>query len=188
MPAVKVAECETAEDVRRLARERYARVKIWNTPKQPIRPDPIPEPDPEPDPEPKLDLVSLWPPKFARLVTPEVAPHEQWIMGLWGMRPVYTLAEIREAVARAYHITIPQITADRRDQLCVKPRAVGYMISRCFTGHSLLTIGKLFGGRDHTTVLHGIRKVKWLEDALKAELTLADGPVAWANRASELYP
>ena len=52
----------------------------------------------------------------------------------------------------------------RRSRVVARPRQVAMYLSKTFTPKSLPEIGKLFGGRDHTTVLHACRKIKELEE------------------------
>ncbi len=58
----------------------------------------------------------------------------------------------------------------------MRPRQIGMYLAKTLTARSLPEIGRRFGGRDHTTVLHAIRKIEALKQAdgvLKEELELA---------------
>jgi hypothetical protein len=144
-------------------------------------------PPPEPKSESRQEHI-FHVVKFAQWIDVELRPHEQWIMWLWGRRPAWKLTEIRAAVAKSFDVSIPEIESVRRHENITRARQVGYMISRVLTERGTTEIGKIFGGRDHSTVLHGMRKMERLENELKAiGLTVADGPVTWAKQAMRLY-
>jgi hypothetical protein len=66
--------------------------------------------------------------------------------------------EIAEQSAAKHHVTLLDLRSARRDQAVVKARHEAFWRCRNETTLSLPEIGRRFGGRDHTTVLHGIRK------------------------------
>lgn len=70
-----------------------------------------------------------------------------------------SIQEIQKLVAGHFHLTIEQLTSDKRNSEIVLPRQVAIYLSRELTGKSLSEIGRDFGGRDHTTVLHACRKI-----------------------------
>jgi len=72
---------------------------------------------------------------------------------------VPNIQEIQRLVAGHFHLTIEQLTSDKRNSEIVLPRQVAIYLSRELTGKSLSEIGRDFGGRDHTTVLHACRKI-----------------------------
>ena len=67
---------------------------------------------------------------------------------------------IQKAVAQHFDIPIDSLRAKTRIARVVIARQVGIYLSRELTALSLVEIGKRFGGRDHSTVLHAIGKVK----------------------------
>ncbi len=67
---------------------------------------------------------------------------------------------ILEAAARTYGFSVDEITGPSRRQPLVMTRQVAMYLCRELTDLSLPKIGELFGGRDHTTVIHGIEKVR----------------------------
>ena len=69
------------------------------------------------------------------------------------------ISEIIESVAKYYNVSALDIISDRRTTNIVKPRQEIMALARCLTSASLPAIGAKLGGRDHTTVLHGARKV-----------------------------
>ena len=66
---------------------------------------------------------------------------------------------IIEMVARQYDTTAQDITGKNRSQQIALPRQVAMYICRRMTTLSTTSIGKAFGGRDHTTVMHGCDKI-----------------------------
>ena len=58
-----------------------------------------------------------------------------------------------------FGVTMEELTGDRRSQNIVYPRQVAMYLSRELTDSSLPKIGKEFGGRDHTTVIHATSKI-----------------------------
>ena len=73
---------------------------------------------------------------------------------------------IIEMVARSYDTTPEDITGKRRSQQIALPRQVAMYICRRMTSLSTTNIGNAFGGRDHTTVMHGCDKI---EETMKAD-------------------
>ena len=64
-----------------------------------------------------------------------------------------------EVVAEHFGITMNQITSKSRSNDVAKPRQIAMYLCKNMTDASLETIGKAVGGRDHSTVVHGIKKV-----------------------------
>ena len=69
---------------------------------------------------------------------------------------------IQRTVAEYYNIKISDLVSKRRSRSVARPRQMAMALAKELTSHSLPEIGKAFGGRDHTTVLHACRKVKEL--------------------------
>ena len=76
-----------------------------------------------------------------------------------------TVDNIQKTVADYYKIKVSDILSKRRSRSVARPRQVAMALSKELTNHSLPELGNLFGGRDHTTVLHACRKIKELRDA-----------------------
>jgi chromosomal replication initiator protein len=70
-----------------------------------------------------------------------------------------TIERIQELVCDRFSVTMDELTGDRRSQNIVYPRQVAMYLSRELTDASLPKIGKEFGGRDHTTVIHATSKI-----------------------------
>jgi len=75
-----------------------------------------------------------------------------------------SMAEIAAATARCFSVTVSDLRSPSRVQAVVTARDVAMYVVRQLTGETLQCIGRHFGGRDHTTVLHGCRKVELLTD------------------------
>jgi chromosomal replication initiator protein len=67
--------------------------------------------------------------------------------------------QIAEVVAAYYHLSFESLCGKQRDKHIVLPRQVAMYLIRQDTQVSLYEIGQLFGGRDHTTVLHSWQKI-----------------------------
>jgi chromosomal replication initiator protein len=76
-----------------------------------------------------------------------------------GEMPEVSVERIQEAVIERFGITLQELTGDRRSQSIVYPRQVAMYLCRELTDSSLPKIGKKFGGRDHTTVIHATSKI-----------------------------
>ncbi|MBO1927350.1 chromosomal replication initiator protein DnaA [Thiomicrorhabdus sp. 6S2-11] len=75
-----------------------------------------------------------------------------------------TLDNIQKTVADYYKIRVADLHSKRRSRNVARPRQMAMAIAKELTNHSLPEIGDAFGGRDHTTVLHAVRKVKELRE------------------------
>jgi chromosomal replication initiator protein len=76
-----------------------------------------------------------------------------------------TIDEIQRRVAEHYNIRLSEMTSERRARAVARPRQVAMYLAKQLTTRSLPEIGRKFGGRDHTTVIHAIRKVEELKGA-----------------------
>jgi chromosomal replication initiator protein len=73
--------------------------------------------------------------------------------------PEVTIPRIQEAVSQRFGVTLDELVSPRRSQAVAYPRQVAMYLSRELTDASLPMIGKQFGGRDHTTVIHAKDKI-----------------------------
>jgi chromosomal replication initiator protein len=74
-----------------------------------------------------------------------------------------SLDMIQKAVAKYYGISILDLKSKKRYRLIAVPRQIAMYLCRSLTGSSLPEIGKSFGGKDHTTVIHSCKKIDALE-------------------------
>jgi chromosomal replication initiator protein len=73
--------------------------------------------------------------------------------------PEVTIPRIQELVSERFGVTLDELVSPRRSQAVAYPRQVAMYLSRELTDSSLPKIGKEFGGRDHTTVIHATSKI-----------------------------
>jgi chromosomal replication initiator protein len=73
-----------------------------------------------------------------------------------------TIDEIQKKVAEHYNIRLSDMSSARRARAVARPRQVAMYLSKQLTQRSLPEIGRKFGGRDHTTVMHAVKKVEEL--------------------------
>lgn len=83
--------------------------------------------------------------------------------------------DILRVVGKHYNVSKADLLSPRRARSIVRPRQVGMFLAKALTTRSLPEIGRRFGGRDHSTVLHAIRKIEELkqsDDKLSREIEL----------------
>ena len=73
-----------------------------------------------------------------------------------------TIDEIQRKVAEHYNIRLADMHSQRRARAVARPRQVAMYLAKQLTTRSLPEIGRKFGGRDHTTVIHAVRRVEEL--------------------------
>jgi chromosomal replication initiator protein len=81
------------------------------------------------------------------------------------------IEDIQRVVARQYNVSRSDLLSSRRTANVVRPRQVAMYLAKTLTLRSLPEIGRRFGGRDHTTVLHAVRKI---ENLIGNDTSLAD--------------
>ncbi len=81
-----------------------------------------------------------------------------------------TIEEIIRKVAEHYNLRMTDLISARRARVVARPRQIAMFLSKSLTSKSLPEIGRKFGGRDHTTVIHAVKKIE--------ELKLVDVQVA----------
>ncbi|MBS4045264.1 MAG: chromosomal replication initiator protein DnaA [Alphaproteobacteria bacterium] len=75
-----------------------------------------------------------------------------------------TIEEIQKRVAEHYSIRFADMHSPRRARAVARPRQVAMYLAKQLTSRSLPEIGRKFGGRDHTTVMHAVRKIEELRE------------------------
>jgi chromosomal replication initiator protein len=78
------------------------------------------------------------------------------------------IEDIQRVVARHYNVSKADLLSARRTRTIVRPRHVAMYLAKVLTPRSLPEIGRRFGGRDHTTVLHAVRKIEGLIEGDKS--------------------
>ncbi len=81
-----------------------------------------------------------------------------------------TVEEIQRKVAEYYNIRLSDIIGPKRLRAYARPRQVAMYLCKHHTSRSLPEIGRRFGGRDHTTIMHGVKRIE--------ELKASDGQIA----------
>ncbi len=75
-----------------------------------------------------------------------------------------TIDEIQRRVAEYFNVKMGDMLSARRARSVARPRQIAMYLSKQLTTRSLPEIGRKFGGRDHTTVIHAVRKIEQLRD------------------------
>ena len=81
-----------------------------------------------------------------------------------------TVEEIQRKVSEHYNIRLSDMIGPKRMRSYARPRQVAMYLSKLLTSRSLPEIGRRFGGRDHTTVMHGVKRIE--------DLQIQDGQVS----------
>ena len=71
-----------------------------------------------------------------------------------------TMDDIQRKVADYYNLRLSDLLSARRSRTIARPRQIAMYLSKILTTRSLPEIGRKFGGRDHTTVIHAVKKVE----------------------------
>jgi chromosomal replication initiator protein len=75
---------------------------------------------------------------------------------------IVTIEEIQKKISEHYNVRQADMTSARRLRAVARPRQIAMYIAKVLTPRSLTEIGRKFGGKDHTTVMHAIKKVEQL--------------------------
>ncbi len=96
-----------------------------------------------------------------------------------GKNTQLTIAEIQEMVAKYYQVSVTDIKGRKRVKQIVMPRQIAMYLARELTDSSLPQIGREFGGKDHTTVIHAVDKI---EKAASADADLKASIIELKNK------
>lgn len=139
---LQLAELTKHRDrMRRIAERAFQGKEIVPAEIEPIAPEPV-------------EVIALVP-EDPTLV-PSCAIRVSWFAERIGVD------RIKLAVAREYGTTCMEIDSDRRSKNIVRPRQVAMYLAKTMTLLSLPQIARRFNGKDHTTILHGARKIERL--------------------------
>ena len=99
---------------------------------------------------------------------------QEVLSDLWGEdERIITIDHIQRKVAEFFGIKLSDLRAQNRTKAIAFPRQIAMYIARQLTHASLAEIGRSFGGKDHTTVLHGVEKIQqMLQDDPKFKKTI----------------
>ena len=82
-----------------------------------------------------------------------------------------TIEEIQRRVAEHYNVRLSDLIGPKRVRTIARPRQIAMYLAKHMTPRSLPEIGRRFGGRDHTTIMHGVRKI---EEIMATDSQLCD--------------
>ena len=82
-----------------------------------------------------------------------------------------TIEEIQRKVAEHYNIRLSDMIGPKRLRTIARPRQMAMYLAKQLTSRSLPEIGRRFGGRDHTTIMHGVKKI---EELMTTDSQLSD--------------
>jgi len=136
------------------------------------------------------ELTPLW-----RLYTfSSKTPIERTLVSLW---PLWVseresvkypaVRDIQRAICKTFVISRDDLLSYRRMKSVVVPRQIAMALSKRLTKKSLPEIGRQFGGKDHTTVLHAVRKMAPLIQAVEERITPRSSAFEWATEAKWIY-
>jgi chromosomal replication initiator protein len=108
-----------------------------------------------------LNRVVAYASFVGRAITPEVAQDVLKDLLRASERRV-TIDEIQRRVAEFFNVRIGDMLSARRARSVARPRQIAMYLSKQLTTRSLPEIGRKFGGRDHTTVIHAVKKIEQL--------------------------
>lgn len=117
---------------------------------KPVETAPVIEPEPEPIVEPEQPVIR----DFLIVGTPK-PKHTKKV----------NIKDCMNYVAHVERVSVREMQSARRSLYIVRPRQMAMYLARTITLRSLPDVGRMFGKRDHTTVLHAVRRVQKLVDA-----------------------
>lgn len=83
---------------------------------------------------------------------------------LGGKRKIITIEDIQEAVSSRFHVKISDLKSKRRTKTLVYPRQIAMFLCRDLTDSSFPEIGRDFGGKDHTTIIHACKQMQKFQE------------------------
>lgn len=87
-------------------------------------------------------------------------PHFQHLVGRNARGVSVTIHQIQQLVAARFGVSVLDLVSRRQGQATYRPRQVAFWLARHLTPCAMRETGRAFGGRDHTTVMHGIDRVE----------------------------
>ena len=98
--------------------------------------------------------------------SPTVYECQKILKDFIGSNKSINVESIQNIVAAHFNLNIDEMLSPRRSRSLARPRQIAMYLSKKFTSKSLPDIGRKFSNRDHTTVIHAIKKI---EDLLKKD-------------------
>lgn len=155
-------------------------------PPPPPPPPPKRKPKAAPPPQPEMPAIRarfaepVWRATFVSYLPPAVHVTIEYIQKLISNIPPalnLTVERIQRFICQEFNISKVDLKSSRRTSNVVLPRQIAFWLCKNLTTRSLPDIGRRFGGKDHTTVLHGVRRIE----------ALAQSDEAMRNRLAHLY-
>lgn len=109
----------------------------------------------------KVRMDKFWPDQKPLRVRPAKPPQKDFYDLAWDLLAVKPgIREIQEMTAEHFGVPVLFMETARKTQEAYLPRAVAIYLCKQFTTKSYPVIGRHFGGRDHTTIMHSVRAVE----------------------------
>ena len=99
----------------------------------------------------------------------------------------YSIEDVQRAMCLVSGTRKNEMLSPRRTKVVTEPRQIAMLLCKMLTARSLPYLGLRFAGRDHTTVLHAIRKYEWMIDLIKASVPEGSSASTYASAAWNLY-
>ena len=131
---------------------------------------------PPPEPEPEVPVIP-WP--ISADGPPQPIPLDYLPANQANIR------QIVKAVSDQFNVPIDDIKSDRRQAPLIRARHTAFLLCKILTRRSYPDIGRQIGGRDHTTIINGVKNLAWLEAELTSELSRNDTIRTWARVAAK---
>lgn len=111
----------------------------------------------------KRPTAKFVPKKIVEPIDPEPFYPQMWFYDLTNpseSKQPPSVLSIRDAVCRYFGVLPIEVESSRRQGAVVYPRQIAFYLARIHTPYSYPQIGRRFGDRDHTTIMHGVRKIQ----------------------------
>jgi hypothetical protein len=117
--------------------------------------------------------------EYGPCIAPPVSEYGPWIAPRRRGDGTFRLGPLLKIASAASGISVIDIKSDRRPNNIVRARQVFCWLAKRFSLESLPSIGRAAGGKDHTTVLHAVRRIEKIAEMV--ETPRIDGPQEWAQ-------
>ncbi len=96
---------------------------------------------------------------IGKTITVDMAKHV--LVDLLGsQKKVITTQDVQDSVAKKYHVKVSELKSKRRTKTLIQPRQIAMFLCRELTNSSFPEIGREFGGKDHTTIMHACKQIE----------------------------
>ncbi len=129
--------------------------------------------------ERRLRLMGATKPNADFVPLTELESDERVAAGSAGVRMIQC------SISRRFGFPLVDLKSCRKKAPLVVARHVAFVLCRILTSYSYPQLGRMFGNRDHTTILGAVKRMHWLETELTSELQPEDPLAMWSIRAHE---